>query len=65
MERQVYTYFYLIGDIGGFNAAVVLFPAYLMHFYSQQMFKSQILKEMPSNSKIKGKRRRSFLFQKL
>ena len=29
-ERQVYTFFTLIGDIGGFNGAIIILPAYLM-----------------------------------
>ena len=29
-ERQVYTFFTMIGDIGGFNGAITILPAFLM-----------------------------------
>ena len=29
-ERQVYTFFAMIGDIGGFNGAIIILPAFLM-----------------------------------
>ena len=29
-QRQVYTFFTMIGDIGGFNGAIIILPAYLM-----------------------------------
>ena len=29
-ERQVYTFFTMIGDIGGFNGAIIILPAFLM-----------------------------------
>ena len=55
IERQVYTFFTLLGDFGGFNGAIVMFPSYLMSLYSSKMFNNQILQELP----IKKKRKKS------
>ena len=41
-ERSVYTVFTLIGDIGGFNAAIVILPTFLMAFYSERMYQGSI-----------------------
>lgn len=49
-ERQVYTLFTLIGDVGGFNAAVIILPAYLLSIYSDKMYKASIQKEIPVRS---------------
>lgn len=32
--RQKYTIFTLLGDFGGFNGAVVMFPSVLISFYT-------------------------------
>ena len=40
IERQVYSVFTLLGDFGGFNGAIVMFPSYHMSFYSARMFNS-------------------------
>ena len=37
-ERQVYTIFTMIGDIGGFNGAIIIFPAFFMTHYSSLMY---------------------------
>ena len=37
-ERNVYTFFSLIGDIGGFNGAIVILPTFLMAIYSERMY---------------------------
>ena len=34
IQRQVYTFMTLIGDFGGFNGAVIMFPAFFLSFYS-------------------------------
>ena len=39
-ERSAYTFFILIGDIGGFNGAVFIFPAFFLSWYNQKMFTS-------------------------
>ena len=46
-ERQVYTYMMLLGDFGGFNAAVLSIPAIFMGFYAEKMFKAAVLEEIP------------------
>ena len=37
-ERKAYTFMTLIGDIGGFNGAVFIFPAFLLSWYNEKMF---------------------------
>ena len=51
MEREAYTVFTLIGDVGGFNGAIIILPAFLMSFYSERMFQSAIAKEVPVRKK--------------
>ena len=41
-ERSVYTFFTLIGDVGGFNSAIIILPGYLMAKYSAKMYSSSI-----------------------
>ena len=48
IERQVYTFMTLIGDVGGFNGAIILFPTFFMSFYSSFMFNQSIEKELPT-----------------
>ncbi len=43
----MYTIFTLLGDIGGFNGAIMIFPAYLMSFYSSRMYQNEISEELP------------------
>ena len=50
-ERSAYTFMILIGDIGGFNAAVFIFPAFLMSWYNEKMFKSSLYEELPVKKK--------------
>ena len=57
-ERQVYTFFALLGDLGGFNGAIVVFPAYLMNIYSQSQYKSAVLAEFPVRPRRKKRPRR-------
>ena len=54
-ERQAYTFMTLIGDIGGFNSAIYILPAYLMAWYSERMYQSSVYQELP----VKKKNRRS------
>ena len=37
-ERSQYTLFTLMGDFGGFNAAIIALPAFFMNFYTARMF---------------------------
>ena len=37
----------LIGDVGGFNAAIILLPAYVMSYYSARMYEESISQEIP------------------
>ena len=50
-ERQAYTFMILIGDIGGFNGAVFIFPAFIMSWYNQKMFTSSLYEELPVKKK--------------
>ena len=50
-ERQVYTYMMLLGDFGGFNAAVLSIPALFMSFYAEKMFKAAVLEEITAVAK--------------
>ena len=45
-ERQAYDAFTLLGDLGGFNAAIILFPSYLMAFYSARMYNNSVYEQM-------------------
>ena len=58
-ERQVYTFFTLIGDLGGFNDGITIIPAFLLSFYSSRMFNASILQELPARlSKVKKNKNR-------
>ena len=46
-ERSKYTFFILLGDLGGFNGAIMIFPAYVMSFYSSRMYQKAISGELP------------------
>ena len=39
-ERKVYTLMTLIGDIGGFQGAIIILPAFLLSFYAPKMFEA-------------------------
>ena len=54
-ERQVYTVFTMIGDIGGFNGAIIILPSFLMAQYSGAMYTSAIQEEIPSRKQKKIK----------
>ena len=41
-ERSVYTFFSMIGDVGGFNGAIVILPTFLMTIYSERMYQGSI-----------------------
>ena len=37
-ERQSYTFMMMVGDIGGFNSAVIVVPTLFMSYYSSLMY---------------------------
>ena len=47
LERVQYSFFTMLGDIGGFNGAIIIFPSYLMSWYAERMFNASIYEEMP------------------
>ena len=42
-ERKFYTLMILIGDLGGFQGAIIILPAFLMSFYAPKMFEASLL----------------------
>jgi len=46
-ERSPYTFFTLLGDIGGFYEAILLLPTFLMSFYSASMFQKSLTSDLP------------------
>ena len=50
-ERQAYTFMTLLGDIGGFNSAILVFPVFLMAWYSEKMYQSSVYQELPVKKK--------------
>ncbi len=57
-ERSKYTLFILLGDVGGFNGAIMILPAYLMSFYSEKMDNQAVAGQTPirrpTNKRGKG-----------
>ena len=41
-ERSVYTIFTLLGDVGGFNGAIIILPTFLMAIYNERMYQGSI-----------------------
>ena len=41
----------LLGDIGGFNGAIFIFPAFLLSWYNEKMFTSSLYEELPVKQK--------------
>ena len=41
----------LIGDIGGFNSAVLIFPTFLLSWYNKKMFSASLYEELPVKKK--------------
>lgn len=46
-ERSFYNFMKVIGDIGGFNGAIVMFPAFFLSFFSPKMFEGSLLMDVP------------------
>ena len=60
-ERATYTFFTVLGDVGGFNGAIVIFPAYIMSYYSQQMYNKSVAAETPiRRPKRRNKQKKPF-----
>ena len=57
-ERSAYNFLTLIGDIGGFNGAIIILPTYLMSFYSSRMYQASVYSEMPVRSRKKRRETR-------
>ena len=41
-SRTAYTFFILLGDVGGFNGAIIIFPAFVFSFYSESMYEKSL-----------------------
>lgn len=52
-ERQVYTIFTMIGDIGGFNGAITILPAFFLAKYNSAMYIASISRDVKIRSKRK------------
>ena len=52
-ERSVYTFFSLIGDVGGFNGAIVILPTLFITIYSEKMYKGAITEQIPTRKEKK------------
>ena len=52
-ERTAYTFFTLLGDVGGFNAAIIIFPSYLMSSFSSNKYSQAVYKGVPVQKKKK------------
>ena len=47
----------MIGDIGGFNGAIIILPSYILASYSARMYSSSIQEEIPvSNKKSRNRK---------
>ena len=46
-ERQIYTIFTVVSDIGGFYGAIVIIPTFFVQFYSSRLFSASLQKELP------------------
>ena len=65
-ERNYYTFMTLIGDVGGFNGAIILFPAFIMSFYSSHMFSSSLYSKFPvKRKKLTNSKNQNALQRKL
>ena len=47
----------LIGDIGGFQGAIFMVPAFILSFYTPKMFEASLLSDMPVKRTKKQRRR--------
>ena len=56
-ERTTWTFFSFIGDVGGFNGAIGIFPTFIMSYYSSHMYQASVFNDVPVTSKRKSKKR--------
>lgn len=47
----------LLSDIGGFQGAIFIFPAFLLSFYAPKMFEASLLSDMPVKKRKKRRNR--------
>ncbi len=45
-ERSKYSFLIMLSDIGGFNEAIMFFPAFVMSLYAERMYKKAIAQEL-------------------
>ena len=57
--REAYTLFTMIGDIGGFNSAITIFPSIVMGWYSSRMFQASMYQDVNIKKKQKSKDKNS------
>ena len=55
MERKFYSFFTLLGDIGGFNGAIIIFPAFIMQYYSEHAYQMANSEQVPVRKSRKKK----------
>ena len=60
IERQRYSMMNVLGDFGGFNDGLVIFPSALMGIYSSYFFTRMVAKEVPVK-KRRNKKKKSAL----
>ena len=58
-SRKAYTFFTLLGDVGGFNGAIIIFPAFVFSFYSASMYAKSIsdgtlVRKTDSNKRVRA-----------
>ena len=58
-SRTAYTFFILLGDVGGFNGAIIIFPAFVFSFYSASMYEKSLsqgtlVREIDSNKRVRA-----------
>ena len=46
-----------MGDVGGFNGAIIIFPSYLMSWYAARRFNSSIYEDMPIKKQRSSRKR--------
>ena len=56
-SRKAYTFMELVGDVGGFNSAVVILPKIFMSFYSAKVYEKSISSQIPVRDDNRKRRR--------
>ena len=57
-ERQSYTFMMMVGDIGGFNGAVIVIPTLFMSYYNSLMYQYEVTSEIPIKKKRSRKQKK-------